>query len=561
MTSPRSLADFAPFSDAEAVLIERLDDGGFDRLSVAGPDGDEAQVRATLLRLLILGGPGAPPVHEKGVRLSGARIVGTLDLEGCRIPRDIGLVDCRFDGPLVLRSAILDTVFLDGSTLPGVLAERLEMRGDLFLRGARVDGPLSLPGARIGGALVADGATLDRPQDVALDAGGLDVRGGVLLRGAAVRGRLLLPGARLSGDFDLSGARIEADAMSAIEAGGTSVSGDVLLRHTEVAGEIRLDGLQVRGDVDLTAAQLSASEGEACRLFGASVTGAFILRQGARIDGLLNLNGASLGLVVDDPACWPAAGRLALNRCTYGGFLASPVDARTRLDWLARQAPGRWDDDFWPQPFEQLAAVLGAMGHNEDAGLVLFAKERLQRRARRRRAKSWALRTMLWLRDGMLRITVGYGRRSLMVLLWLIGLWLAGTGVLAFAWAEHAIRPSPPVVLRSPEWLLCGVPQGETLSSPSLPGPRAGLAGPGQPQLACYLAQPEAESYPAFNPWMLALDSLVPAVDTGQPDYWSADTRFAAGVVAKAVTYVLTVAGWALGLLAVAGFTGLVRSR
>ena len=76
-------------------------------------------VRATLLRFLILGN-SEYHLHEKGLRLSGAWVSGILDLEGCRIPRDIGLKDCHFEASPILRSAIIDNLFLDGSAMPGI---------------------------------------------------------------------------------------------------------------------------------------------------------------------------------------------------------------------------------------------------------------------------------------------------------------------------------------------------------------------------------------------------------------------------------------------------------
>ncbi len=79
------------------------------------------------LRYLILGSDGYRS-HEKGLRLSGAWITGILDLEGCRIPRDIGLKDCHFEASPVLRSAIIDNLFLDGSVLPGLQADRPSKR-------------------------------------------------------------------------------------------------------------------------------------------------------------------------------------------------------------------------------------------------------------------------------------------------------------------------------------------------------------------------------------------------------------------------------------------------
>jgi hypothetical protein len=560
----RSLAAFGPLGPAEQVLLDGLSDGRFDLVDGGGlpaHDDPRRMIRADLLRLLILGAPDAPRTHEKGVRVSGAIIRGALDLEGCRIPRDIGLVDCLFEDALVLRSAVIDTLFLDGSRVPAILAERLETRGDVFLRQASVHGPVLAPGGRLGGGLIADGATLTRAGAAALDLSNVDLRGDLSLKGASVTGRVELGGARLSADLVAIGAAISTPGAVALRAEGASIRGDVLLRHARIEGETRLDGARCEGAVDLAGAVLAAPGEAALSLVGANVRGAFMLREGARLDGLLDLRGATVGALVDDPACWPGPGDLALDRCQYGGFLAAPADAATRLRWLALQTPQRWREDFWPQPYRHLASVLDGMGHNEDADRVLFEIERLQRRARRRRARSGPERLTLWLRDAFLRVTVGYGRRSLLVLVWLAALWAAGAGALDYAWRAEAMRPNLPFVLRSPEWLQCGVEVGASVAPPSLAEPRPGLASAGESQLDCYLRQPEAAAYPAFNPAMFALDALLPAVETGQRDFWSPDTRTAVGAFAKGVVYLLTMSGWVLGLLAVAAFSGLVRSR
>ena len=62
-------------------------------------------MRVDLIRALLIGGPDVPSLHETGLQLGRVWISGGLDLEGCRIGRDIGLVDCRFEYQPVLRSA------------------------------------------------------------------------------------------------------------------------------------------------------------------------------------------------------------------------------------------------------------------------------------------------------------------------------------------------------------------------------------------------------------------------------------------------------------------------
>ena len=558
------LPQFQPLSTAEATLLAGLESGSFDRVGDGTPP-PEAEpavtVRASLLRFLLTARPGAPPLHEKGLRLSGAAIVGPLDLEGCRIPRDIGLSDCRFDSAINLRAAIIDSLYLDGSILPSLIADKLEARGGVYLRSATVTGPVRLPGARLAGGLVADGASLTRPDALALEAPGLQARGGVMLRGASLTGGLGLSGARLEDDLDLLGATIANPEGDAVTADGITVRGDIVARRATLTGGCTLTGARVGGEVVFDAGTFDAPGDTAIALNRAAVDGSISLRDGARVTGLLNLNGTTADSVIDAAESWPASGDLALNRFIYRGFLSGPTDAASRLDWLSRQNPGRWGEDFWPQPYEHLAAVLEETGHGDEARRVLIAKERLQRRARRRRARPAPWRAVLWVKDGLLKLTVGYGRRPLLAALWLLVFWLAGGVVYSAAQWQDALRPNVPVVLRSPEWVLCGLPAGAQLTLTSTGQIRPALAAPGESQLDCYLRQPEAASYPKYNPWMHALDATLPALDTGQAESWAPDVRHPMGYAAKTYGYVLTVVGWALSLLAVAGFSGLVRSR
>lgn len=558
------LARFGTLSPAEIALLDGLGNGSLDLLGPGGlPDveDDTRRVRAELIRYLLLGGPDAPRMHEKGLRLAGAWVVGALDLEGCRVPRDIGLLDCRFESTPVLLSAIIDTLSFDGSDLPGLIADRLDARGDLLFRAATIHGPIQLRGARVGGDLVFDGATLDSPRGHVLRAERISVRGGALFRGASVRGGIAVPGGRIGGDLDLIGMTIESTDAPAIKADSTQIDGDVTLRLATVAGAVSIVTSRIGGDIDLTGATIRALDPVAIDLGRTSVAGAFFLRDGAKVTGTLSLNGATLGAIVDEPASWPARGDLRLNRCLYGAFLDSVVSARERLDWLARQTPGRWGEDFWPQPYEQLAVVLGEMGHDEDKRRVLIEKEKLARRARRNRAGSPVMRLILRVRDGLMAVTIGYGRMPLLVLLWIVLLWGAGAGLYAHLDRESAMRPNSPVILRSPEWVLCAAPQNGAAFLPSLGAERAGLAEPGEAQLPCYRRQPEASAYPKFNAAMLSADALVPGSGSGQSAYWSPDTRKPAGYWGKWFMYFQSIAGLALGLLAVAGFSGIVKSN
>jgi hypothetical protein len=558
----RSLADFQPLHTAEARVVAGLGSGDFNRIGNGCPEGSDPArtVRAKLLRFLILGDGDDFRSHEKGLRLSGAEVTGTLDLEGCRIPRDITLTDCRFDASPVLRSAVIDNLFLDGSALPGLQADRLEARGGLSVNSAAVTGEIRLRGARIGGNIEADGATIVSPDGLAVDADGLEARGNILLRGATVRGGINLLGARLGGDVNAAGARIERAGEVALNGDGIAARGDLALRGATIAGEIRLIGAHFGGDIDCTAATIVQPGGYSMELNRARIDGAFFLRQGASIQGKLDLTATVIGAIYDEAACWPQKGHLLLNRCQYGAFIGGPIDAASRLDWLARQG-SEGEEDFWPQPYEQLSTVLREMGHDEEARAVLIMKERLQRRARRARAKNPLLHAVLAANDGVLAVTVRYGRQPLLALLWLILFWAIGAVVFYLAEQNSALKPNSPVVLRSPEWTMCALARTDSRYLPSTGQVMAGRASAGQSQLSCFLSQPEASSYPEFNPLMFSLDAMLPVMEIGQKQFWRPDPSRPYGPLTLNYYYFLSVIGWALSLLAVAGFSGLVKSK
>ena len=223
----------------------------------------------------MLGGEEGCRPHEKGVRVIGAWVAGVLDLEGCRIPRDIGLKDCRFDAVPILTSAVIDNLFLDGSALPGLQADRVEARGGISLRGSKVTGEIRLRGARLAGDLDCHGAIIELADGVAITADGLEARGGVLLRGAEICGGISLTGARLGGDLDGVGLRIERPGRVVIDGDGIDARGDLALRNATIAGEIRAHGAHFGGDLDCSGASLSQPEGDALRLNRASIDGAF----------------------------------------------------------------------------------------------------------------------------------------------------------------------------------------------------------------------------------------------------------------------------------------------
>lgn len=414
-------------------------------------DDEAREIRGPILRFFCLGGGICARVHEKGVQLEGAWVTDVVDLQGCRMERDLGFGNCRFEKPIILRSASVGTLNLHGSVIPSLVADRLKTRGGVFLRdGFRAEGEVCLVGAKIGGSLDCD------------------------------NGAFVNPG----------------KWKRALNADSASVTGNLFFR----------DVREIRGALDLTK--------------------------------------TSLGAIVDDRESWPDKGNLILDGCTYGPFPNELTDTESRLDWLALQDPTMWGGDFWPQPYEQLAKVLREMGHLEYARKVAIEK---QRQLRKLGLIAWWVRPFHWL----FGVTVGYGYRPALALLWLAAFVTAGALWFGHVYETGAVVPNNAVVLRSDEWVNC-----QTLSA------FGGVRAKNESITKCWLQTGAGRDYPRFQAGVYALDTFVPFVNLGQETAWTPQPERAADIWGKGARLYLwlhILSGWALTALAVAGFTGLVK--
>jgi len=531
------LADFKPLKPAEAKLVDWLQDGQRGVCIISGsvppdPPPPEHILRATFLRYLALGGCDGCRLPSTGVRVQGAYILGDdtrgeetqgLDLEGATLPGDLALFACRVPDPILLRSARIKSLFLNGSVLGnGLKADRLQADGNVHLHEATIKGEMRLLGARIGGNLGCAGASLEAEGNV-LSCDRLQADGSVFLGGATIKGAVRFPGARIGGDLYCTKASLEA-------------------------------------------------EGTALLASGAVIVGVFFLRDGASVKGAIDLTAASLGAINDDEACWPS--EIILDRCRYGAFTGGPVDADSRIRWLALQKPQKYGEEFWPDSYEHCAKVLREAGHGNEARAILIEKEKLHRKARRDRlaanlAKArddrntselrdgvrpysdrvigfWLRLNSLWLWDSILAVFVGYGRKPQNAAIWAVGFILLGWIIFLRAEGFAQIKPNLPQIQRADEWVECG--DGGRL--------RAGYTS----QLVCFLDQPEGRSYPQFSAFIYSIDTFAPVVSLEMQSYWIPDDSQPIGYWARVYLWIHIAMGWALTLLAVAGFSGLIKT-
>jgi hypothetical protein len=379
--------------------------------------GLERNVRAEVLRWLCVDRSSQDRVDPTGVRLHGAKIVGNLDLSFARLPFPLALVRCRMNDDLVLTSAEIPALILDGNWVRTVHADGVNVKGPVLLRNgftaedtvnlsyARIGGNLECDGgtftgqagaalnanavvvngyvflrqccstrgevnlihAQIGGNLECDGSTFKNPTGTALNADTIDVKGNVFLRGHfSAEGRVNFLHARIGGNLECDGGTFHNPIGTALNADSADVKGNVFLRQPFTAeGEVSLLHAQIGGDV-------LCSGGTFTKLaaYRAAIRGNFLWSkvQNAK-NTVLDLRDSSVGSISDDAPSWPAYGNLKLDGFVYGRISGGPTGAEERLKWLRLQNP------FTPQPYRQLSKALQDRGDDEGGRRVLFEME------------------------------------------------------------------------------------------------------------------------------------------------------------------------------------------
>jgi hypothetical protein len=316
-------------------------------------DADEQLPAAALLDLLT--GRTDVPVHSRGLRIRGARVVGEatwdwqqltvalelidcvidqpinldhaqvagLSLIGCRLPglsaeqmtctSTLKLVRSVISGTVLLRDAVISgAVLASGTVIRGqvgdpdragvqvaVLATRIQVSGAMLLgEGFRAEGAVLLPGARIGGNLQCSGGVFVHPGGDAIEVRDAQIGGSVLLAdGFVAEGRLLLDRSRVSGDVVCDGGTFDGRATNAISGSRMDVGGGLFMRFGFAAiGAVRLFGAQIGGSFDCAGGTFTSLSGaETIWASGAQIRGTVYFHEGFRSIGGIRMRGAQIG--------------------------------------------------------------------------------------------------------------------------------------------------------------------------------------------------------------------------------------------------------------------------
>ncbi|MCJ0868293.1 oxidoreductase [Streptomyces sp. AP-93] len=484
--------------------------------------GPERSVRAAVVALLLLHGPGPVRGRVASLKLRGVRITGRLDLSGGTVTPYVELQSCRFDGEVQLSETRFGTLRLVNCAIPRLEAARLQTEGDLHLPRCRVARGIRLTDAQIGTDLLISEAVVQRDgKGRALAADGMSVAqdfqgellqtyGELSLRGAKVGVSMSLRGARLSnpaGKRALNAPQLTVERTLYLTSialdytsgdsgsstppygqGYTPLRGEPA-QHFECRGGLRLDDGRFGDAVDFYGARFTLTEDQEVSLRRIHTPELrFVGERPER--GRVVLSGSQVVKLVDTATSWPARpGRLSIEGFGYENLAPRGLfPPARRLEWVEAATP-----EYSPEPYERLAAVLRASGEDADAREVLLAKQR-----RRRTTLPPALRAWGYLQDW----TVVYGYRPGRAALWMAVLWAAGA-------ALFAVHGEPPPL--------------------------------------------KAEEHPDWNPALFALDLLLPVIDLGQQDQWILRGGWQWGTAA------LVILGWILATTVAAGASRVLR--
>lgn len=578
----RLLEHFDELTFAERILLEHAASGSLARIADSRPETGtkKNRVRADFLRFLILGGDAENPVHERGINLQGAYIVGALDLRGAEIGISVTLEHCLCFQPLYLEGMQLKgSLNLNYSAIPGLLASRVSISGSLSLNQLYSHGPIYLVAAQIGGSIYVRGSYLYGLGDTALKLDGAYV--GTVVRiedSSQVIGGFSLISASIDNQLSCKNCTFRAIKGSAFNADNIIVKGGVYLGFHSI-GMTRISGARIAGQLSFRGAHFQGNGGNTLSAQGMRVDSSLVLTEFPVPLSKAAFSGSHVKSLIDDASTW--GDRLLLNGFTYN-FINSrtPLTAETRIAWLDRQDAAYSGQDglkgsdskFRPQPWRHLQKVFEEMGHSEEARQVGIAFEKRLRKVGlvgQGTARWWPGFRWLGLIPHMVYgALTGYGYRPMRLLAWILGIWLFFTSIYWYAAVEQNVfAPSNPLVFQSDAYTTCRKEYGEgwRKRSPDTPIP-SGIGN-------WYTCDALRGEYTGFSPGAYSLDILLSLVDlqqekdwgpittTPSPNAWVEFWNWDWGHSIRFLVWLETLIGWGISLLLVAIVSGLTRRK
>jgi uncharacterized protein YjbI with pentapeptide repeats len=270
------------------------------------------KLSARFLQDLLTRAPWRDAVPFEGIQVTGARIVGDIELKNAKLTRPIEITGSRIEGAINLRHARTDSlIVVVGSLMKGdinaddlhsesdlILADGVVFKSDASLIGAKIDGGVNMIGASFEGKLNADSLQVGEMLLMRSEGQNKASFKDVVLRGAKITGQVSLVGARFDGTLNADAMQVGGSLYMRSEGRNKISFKDVVLRGAKITGEIDMTGASFGGTLDAYAVEaggslLMSSEGpneasfKDVDLTGAKIAGQVVIG-GAHFEGRLN---------------------------------------------------------------------------------------------------------------------------------------------------------------------------------------------------------------------------------------------------------------------------------
>jgi len=436
------------------------------------------------------------------------------------------------------------------SNLEAILAERATINGDLFMRnGFAADGKVDFDNVAVGKSFDCNDGTFRNPGQTALSVSSATIKNKMNFgSGFRADGKVELENAVIGTDLYCRGGNFfnQSDDSVAIDAVGASIKGDVSFgwgdtNSSRVQGEVKLDGADVGGDVYFTGGYFTNQNATAISLYGAKIERSLELL--GHISGSVDMRLAHAAILEDDPSNWPDGPDFVLNgfACDkFSNLNASNVSFRVEeLDRRLQKV-----QQFYPEPYIQLANMLRSSGFEDESVQVLIDKNRRQAQSLKRFSLSW-----WWY--GFFGKFINYGYRPLNALWASLAFVILGWVVFAIGYTRQC-RIFDAFGLR----LLSDSARGFNY----------------YPHHSLLVPSAEGKGVPRFNALIFSFETFVPIIKLAMGDYWRIDASrgrllpgdgrkwFTTGGLLRLYYWIHIVAGWVLTTLLVGALAGLIKT-
>jgi hypothetical protein len=318
----RGLLELEELSPQEQSLCGKAVEGGLLDLRSHQPGADDPShgwdwdarrsIRAQVLFQLLTGCGPRLANSVVAVRVSGARIVGRLNLGGWELKCPLELCRCHLAHRLHLAKAVVPNLSLRQSYLRSRLSARgLKVVHTLNLTGFHCRGGVVLRDANIAGQLECAAAVFANPKGEALCADGLNVHGGMFLLGAQCLGEVRLTGGKI-GSLVCDQTMFSKPQGSALNGDRLTVTGDMSLSKAQCVGRVSLGGANVGGSLNCDEATFNNPGDLSLSADRLIVNESMFLRR-VSSSGQIQLTGAKLGSLVCHDATLRNPNGMALN--------------------------------------------------------------------------------------------------------------------------------------------------------------------------------------------------------------------------------------------------------